>query len=147
MVVEVEEASEVSLCMILPSKTDGLCVSGRTAWCPLDSFNDHLVGESLFGIGKKINKVYGFSTNRSAHELSIYERKLLWERPTYYNGKVVCISLNGFNGAHYTVGKIYEFKDGRMLADNGHELPSSKRIESFKDWCKFTNSQFIEVVE
>lgn len=52
------------------------------------------------------------------------------EKPKYYNGKMVCVE----NGGYYwwTVGKIYEYKDGIVTADDGAKYP--KRIyEPYKD--------------
>ena len=43
------------------------------------------------------------------------------EKPKYYNGKMVCVE----NGGYYwwTVGKIYEYKDGIVTADDGDQYP------------------------
>lgn len=43
------------------------------------------------------------------------------EKPKYYNGKMVCVN----NGGYYwwTVGKIYEYKDGVVTADDGGKHP------------------------
>ncbi len=38
------------------------------------------------------------------------------EEPKYYNGKVVCVQSENDD---YTVGKIYEFKDGTLVDDQG----------------------------
>lgn len=64
---------------------------------------------------------------------------------TWYNGKVVCVD-NDLNKTLYTVGKIYEFKDGYMIADNGYSKPY-RAVKSFKDFMTITASKFIEVVE
>ena len=52
------------------------------------------------------------------------------EKPKYYNGKMVCVK----NGGNYwwTVGKIYEYKDGIVTADDGSKYPSNK-YEPYKD--------------
>jgi hypothetical protein len=68
-------------------------------------------------------------------------------KPHLYNGKVVCINLNGTNENNYTVGKIYEFKDGRMTADNGYVFGKNEKFYTFKDWENFTGSKFIEIKE
>lgn len=39
------------------------------------------------------------------------------EEPKYYNGKVVCVQCDNND---YTVGKVYEFKDGTLVDDYGH---------------------------
>lgn len=43
------------------------------------------------------------------------------EKPKYYNGKMVCVE----NGGCYwwTIGKIYEYKDGIVIADHGGKYP------------------------
>ena len=73
--------------------------------------------------------------------------KGLIEEPKYYNGKVVCVDLNDSNEDNYTVGKIYEFKDGRMTSDCGHTFGKYREFHSFEDWERFSSSKFIEVVE
>ena len=145
MVVEVKDniTDECSLCMILPSKYSDLCLSGSTVWFPLHDLDEDLVLDEY-----EITKVFDIcSYNSTAHKLSTEDRTLLWKRTKYYNGKVVCVSLNGFNGGHYTVGKIYEFKDGHITSDCGETIPSVTPIKSFKDWCNYTSAKFIEVVE
>lgn len=68
------------------------------------------------------------------------------KKPTYYNGKVVCVEAEG---KAYTVGKIYEFKDGRVRIDNGCTLPSGEPIKSLDEWNNFewTLAKFIELKE
>lgn len=70
------------------------------------------------------------------------------EKPKYYNGKVVCVD-NCFNENGYTVGKIYHFKDGKLINDYGETMTSynGKGFKTFEEWQKFTSSKFIEVVE
>lgn len=83
--------------------------------------------------------------NSSSHGTLVYDR----ERDTkkLYNGKVVCISLNGYTNA-YTVGKIYEFKNGCITDDSGYTFGKGKeKFYTFEDFAKFTASKFIEVVE
>lgn len=43
------------------------------------------------------------------------------EQPKYYSGKVVCVSNGG--SSCWTVGKVYEFKDGYAIADGGARSP------------------------
>lgn len=64
-----------------------------------------------------------------------------------YNGKVVCVDLNGCNQGSYTVGKVYQFKDGVITTDDGTEINGWGNIYTFKDWARFSSSKFIEVVE
>ena len=69
------------------------------------------------------------------------------EKAAYYNGKVVCVSKT--EGFAYTVGKIYEFKEGKVKIDNEFIIPENARIKTLDEWndnpslyCKF-----IELVE
>lgn len=63
--------------------------------------------------------------------------------PEFYSGKVVCVD-NCHNQQKYTIGKIYEIKDGVMVADDGCKFCEFNPCESFQDWCDFTSSEFIE---
>ena len=65
------------------------------------------------------------------------------EKPKYYNGKVICVKKT-VNASAYTVGRVYEFKDGKVTIDNGVTLPSAKGITTLDEWnedkslyCKF----------
>lgn len=49
-------------------------------------------------------------------EFEVVERVSAEEKPKYYNGKVVCVQCDGRG---YTVGKVYEFKDGTLVDDDG----------------------------
>ncbi len=53
------------------------------------------------------------------------------EKPKYYNGKMVCVENGGFN-SWWTVGKIYEYKDGIVTADDGDERPQNGQ-EPYRD--------------
>lgn len=52
------------------------------------------------------------------------------EKPKYYNGKMVCVENGGYSW--WTVGKIYEYKDGIVTADDGIKYPSNN-CEPYKD--------------
>lgn len=52
------------------------------------------------------------------------------EKQKYYNGKMVCIKNGGYNW--WTVGKIYEYKDGIVTDDQGYKNPRSN-YEPYKD--------------
>ena len=79
--------------------------------------------------------------------------KLAFERltkpePKYYCGKVVCVEKKHDNYA-YTVGKIYEFKNGRVKIDNGNEAPCATRVTSLDEWnaSDWAMAKFIELKE
>ena len=88
-----------------------------------------------FAVGAKL------AFERLAKELGWVEEP----KPPLYNGKVVCID-NSFNRKAYTVGKIYEFKDGQFKDDMDYIIPTTP-CTSFEDWSRCTVSKFIEVVE
>lgn len=109
---------------------------GKSLWCmDLDGKNVTFVDEFLGRVG-------------------IYDIDPAWCKevkeppkpiePTYYNGKVVCIeSANGF----ITKGKIYEFKDGYSVDDEGDRFPKTTQITSLEHLNETMWSDFIEVVE
>lgn len=68
------------------------------------------------------------------------------KKPIYYNGKVVCIKAA--RKCPYTVGKIYEFIDGRVRIDDGCTVPYRDRIKSLEDWdIGEWGAEFIELKE
>ena len=52
------------------------------------------------------------------------------EKPKYYNGKMVCVENGGYSW--WTVGKIYEYKDGIVTADDGGKYPKNGQ-EPYRD--------------
>lgn len=52
------------------------------------------------------------------------------EKPKYYNGKMVCVDDGGYSW--WTVGKIYEYKDGVVTADGGDKYPKNGQ-EPYRD--------------
>ncbi len=83
---------------------------------------------------------------RNFEENSIFGRKLKpYEPPKYYNGKVVCIESD----IDLTVGKVYEFVDGKLIDDSGAERPCpydpKTRVKNLYDgWA---SGKFIPFVE
>lgn len=65
------------------------------------------------------------------------------EEPKYYNGKVVCVDKKGLDQM-YTTGKIYQFVDGVLTADDGFK---SGQFESFEQWKVVSRAEWLEVVE
>lgn len=72
---------------------------------------------------------YTYSANW-CEEIQEPEKPAEPEKPKYYNGKMVCVE----NGGYYwwTVGKIYEYKDGVVTADDGEKYPKNN-YEPYKD--------------
>lgn len=72
----------------------------------------------------------------------------LYTEPEYYNGKVVCVEKKKEHYS-YTVGKIYEFKNGRVKLDNGRESPCTTRVTSLDEWndSDWAGAKFIEIKE
>ena len=52
------------------------------------------------------------------------------EKPKYYNGKMVCIDNGGY--PWWTLGKIYEYKDGIVTTDDGDKYPKNGQ-EPYRD--------------
>ena len=71
------------------------------------------------------------------------------EEKTLYNGRVVCVDHNGSNQEAYTVGRIYQFRDGSIINDIGDEVPyyEENKVHSFYEWERFSGSKWIEIVE
>ena len=68
------------------------------------------------------------------------EEKPLKKQEQYYTGKVVCVRGN----TGYTVGRIYEIKDGELKDDDGHIRPQGWHIKKLEDYKAV---DFIELVE
>lgn len=86
---------------------------------------------------KVLNEKYG--------KIGMYSIKAKWciEKPSYYNGKVVCINSAGYSNL-YTEGKIYEIKDGVFTFDDGD---TNCGYTSFRDFTSGVSAKFIEIVE
>ena len=67
------------------------------------------------------------------------------EKPKYYNGKVVCVD-NAENACRYTVGKIYTFKDGKMI-DSDDKTTLNHTFISLERFNNWSSSKFIKLVE
>ena len=66
------------------------------------------------------------------------------EKPLY-NGKVVCLS-NKQNIHNYTVGKIYEFKEGRFACDSGYAMPGYA-VHTLEEFQAFSSAEWLEIKE
>lgn len=71
-------------------------------------------------------------------------------KPKYYNGKVVCVKSDGF----FTVGKVYEFINGRVKDNDGVARPGYaslypplKTLDEDNKWFKKIGLNFIPFVE
>lgn len=63
-----------------------------------------------------------------------------------YSGKVVCVR-NPAND-NYTVGKIYEFKDGAITTDAGVVINNNgEEFHSFEEFAAFSSAAFVKLVE
>lgn len=73
--------------------------------------------------------------------------RLLEEKPKLYNGKVVCVS-SGLYSVGYTKGKIYQFKNGYTVGDNGTTRPTTcKPIACLGELERKYPGIWLEVVE
>lgn len=129
----------------------GVLVS-KTGWNRLRDVREDLTDDADFCEEWDIVKVY-----RPKHDYQcqfdcedrgtpIYDRERDTKKP--YNGKVVCVD-NVFNSSNYTIGKIYQFVEGRLTTDGAIKLPheTESKVYTFGDWDNYTSSKFIEVVE
>ena len=88
--------------------------------------------------GKEVDVVSPYSatcglfdyTPRWCEEIKEPEKPADPEKPKYYNGKMVCVDNGGYSW--WTVGKIYEYKDGIVTADDRGKYPSNN-YEPYKD--------------
>ena len=63
--------------------------------------------------------------------------------PEYYNGKAICVDhCGGFD--IYTIGKTYQFIDGRSINDLGNVFPINSPAKSFEDWQNWSSAKWIE---
>lgn len=108
----------------------------------------------LYENGKVVKKATAKCNPEDTFDFNV-GAKLAFERLTepaaekkeeYYNGKVVCVKANS-NPGIYTAGKIYQFVDGRFVDDTGVEMPRRSRMKDFKEWQKYSSSEFIEIKE
>lgn len=73
--------------------------------------------------------------------------RLAENKPKLYNGKVVCVSSSIYS-LGYTKGKIYQFKNGYMVDDDGTTRPIlCEPIACFGDLEKKYPGVWLEVVE
>lgn len=63
-------------------------------------------------------------------EIKEAEKPAKPEKPKYYNGKMVCVADGGLYW--WTVGKIYEYKDGVVTAGDGSKYPKNGQ-EPYRD--------------
>lgn len=85
---------------------------------------------------------FDFQTGAKIAFVRLMEEKESKKR--LYNGKVVCVkAINPF----FTNGKIYEFKNGRAIDDDGDQFPIITPIETLRQLNEIMWSDFIEVVE
>lgn len=86
---------------------------------------------------------FRFGAELAMERLMGYDEK----KPTYFSGKVVCVEKNEHRA--YTVGKVYEFKDGRVTIDNGNTIPCHPvaTLEEFNDIGFAVGAKFIQLVE
>ena len=68
------------------------------------------------------------------------------EQPKYYSGKVVCIENSHSTDRFYTVGKVYTFKDGETISDQGSN-PCIRKVNNFADLSNVTTARFIPLID
>ena len=96
-----------------------------------------------------IVKVWGLSNDPllavCIHDVS--GRPLLWKRREFLNCKI-CITETYCLCSNFTIGKIYEIKDGYFKNDIGETYPvSHEPISSVKELTNYLNVKFVVIVE
>lgn len=93
----------------------------------------------VFGIDNGSHDFAEFS--KFGNELKPYDP------PKYYNGKAVCIETKPCWA--YTVGKVYEFKDGTTVINNGNRVYTSQPVVSIDEWNEKHGkyAKMLEIVE
>lgn len=119
-----------------PEPEDLLSVEETWQWIKEHYCDEHF--GRLFGEGTRIDEISkSFEEVRqmiSEHEV---ERKM-------YNGKVICLDAKFYD---YTTGKIYQFEDGAIIDNSGLMMPDDRRVRSFEEWKRWSNAEWMEVVE
>lgn len=61
----------------------------------------------------------------------------------YFNGKAVCIC----ESSGFTIGKVYEFKDGRTVDDDGDLRPLATAHDAVTTGDKWFKDRFLQLIE
>lgn len=120
--------------------TIGINKTGATATIEIgDDYKETIDAENM--------EITDFIDDVVATFLGAYDIHVLSNKEKY-NGKVVCIDPCDCEDM-YTLGKIYEFKDGRILDDDGCVVPpiDEEDIADFVEWQEFSSAKWVEVVE
>lgn len=129
----------------------------KDSWNSLDDINDDLTSKidkmfDIVGVRRpNIQGQCGFYAFDCDYGELVYDRER--DVKSLYNGKVVCLD-NSVN-SNYTVGKIYQFKDGQITADNGKRFPmdniipskNTVKIYTFEDWKNWSTAKWLEIKE
>ena len=83
---------------------------------------------------------------RVAFDRLVGEKKDEPAKPTYYNGKVVCVDP-GYLPDYFTKGKIYTFVDGQSKDDKGNRMIGAPVINFDNLVHRFISVKWLEVVE
>ena len=127
----------------------------KNGWDSLSDIKEDLTDEEsdAFDNEYDIVKVYRPIEKYACTFNNYTKGKLMYDRERdtkpKYNGKVVCIDLNDCNQSYYTVGKIYQFKDGVITCDNNFKVThfDDSPFTSFEDFARLSGSKFIEIKE
>lgn len=109
---------------------------------------DERCGGGCYGCPKD----YGYINEICPRDKTVKDCRECWDRvipedkakkkeedpPKYYNGKAVCIETKPCFA--YTVGKVYEFKDGLTTINNGYTVYKNEPVKSIDEWNKLHGS-------
>jgi hypothetical protein len=108
---------------------DVLCSGGKT-------FGVYFATGKTTNENKYSNKGFSFASNNEYLVLDGYKSET-----EYYNGKVVCVKSSNND---FTAGKIYEFRDGQIIDNDGCARPTNDKATLDDDFWSEMGCKFIE---
>lgn len=117
----------------------------RKNWCIKCVLNNHSCNCGKGYAFKVPKEEDGYITDElieDAYKVAFDIKEDPKEEPLY-NGRVVCVDNNDLDEL-YTVGKIYEFKDGILTNDIGDK---SFKYKTFEEWSNKSIAKWLEIKE
>lgn len=125
-------------------KESDALLSVEETWQWLKDHYDDEHFDTLFGMETCVDEIPD-TFEEVRKKISVYEAERKEEKePAFYNGKVFCLD-NKY--CDYTVGKIYQFKYGKIMSDSERVQPENRRVHSFEEWANWSNAKWMEVIE
>ena len=119
-------------------------LSAEETWQWLKNHYDDEHFDALFGVETCIDEIPD-TFEEVRKKISVYEVERKEEKKSpFYNGKVFCLDAKSYD---YTTGKIYQFEDEAIIDNSGLMMPDDRRVHSFEEWKRWSNAEWMEVVE